>query len=75
MILTKLIYSGRKIQASSSTKAPEIEWNPPNKSKNFPVGILLPFQSICGAFLQDPVAVIFDLSTRSSLRLQMILYT
>ncbi len=31
------------------------------KSKKIPVGILLPLPAIFGAFLQDPVAVIFDL--------------
>jgi hypothetical protein len=31
------------------------------KFNKFPVGILLPLPAILGAFLQNPVAVIFDL--------------
>jgi len=49
------------ILASSCGKAQGIGWNPPEKSKKFPVGILLPLPAISGAFLQDPVGITFDL--------------
>ena len=33
------------------------------KFRKFPVGILLPLLAVSGAFLQDPVAIIFDLDS------------
>jgi hypothetical protein len=51
------------IPAGSCRNAQEVDRNPPEKSGQFPGGILLPVPGISGVFLQDPVAGIFNLGS------------